>query len=52
MEDVGTGVGYVVRSAKASCERLRGRGSCGDEENSSNAGSKDAAGFFEHLVGD
>lgn len=52
MEEVGTGVGYVTRSWKASCERLGGRGSWGEDENGSNAGNSDEAGFFPLRKGD
>ena len=44
VDDVGTGVGYVTSSLRASRFRFRGRGSVGDEENGSKAGSRDAAG--------
>jgi hypothetical protein len=44
VDDVGTGVGYVTSSSRASRFRFGGRGSVGDEENGSKAGSKDAVG--------
>lgn len=46
VEEVGTGVGYVRVSSKASRVRFSGRGSAGEEEKSSNAGSNDAAAFL------
>ena len=44
VDDVGTGVGYVTSSSRASRFRFGGRGSVGDEENGSKAGSRDTAG--------
>lgn len=44
VDDVGTGVGYVRSSFKASRLRFRGRGRAGDEESGSKAGRRDAAG--------
>ena len=44
VDDVGTGVGYVTSSLRASRFRFGGRGSVGEEENGSKSGSRDAAG--------
>ena len=52
VEEVGTGVGYETRSWNASCERLGGRGSWGDDEKGSNAGNREEAGFFILREGD
>jgi hypothetical protein len=52
VDDVGTGVGYVTSSLRASRFRFGGRGSVGDEENGSKAGSKDAAGRLLPASGD
>jgi hypothetical protein len=51
VDDVGTGVGYVTSSLRASRFRLGGRGSVGDEESGSKAGSRDAAGFLLPVSG-
>lgn len=40
VDDVGTGVGYFTSSSRASRLRFGGRGSVGDEENGSKAGSR------------
>lgn len=52
VDDVGTGVGYVTSSLKASRLRLGGRGSVGDEETGSKAGSRVAAGRLLPATGD
>jgi hypothetical protein len=52
VDDVGTGVGYVTSSLRASRFRFGGRGSVGDEENGSKAGSRDAAGRLLPASGD
>ena len=52
VDDVGTGVGYVTSSVRASRFRLRGRGSVGDEENGSKAGRRCAGGFFRSVAGE
>jgi hypothetical protein len=46
VEEVGTGVGYVVCSSNASRFLLRGLGRAGEEEKGSNAGSRDVVGLF------
>lgn len=51
VDEVGTGVGYVTGSDKESWDRLRTRGSAGEEENGSNAGSRAAAGLFTPATG-
>lgn len=45
-------MGYEGRSSKSSRVRFRGRGSAGEEENGSNAGSSDVEGFFAAKEGD
>jgi hypothetical protein len=52
VDDVGTGVGYVTSSLRASRFRFGGRGSVGDEENGSKAGSRDTAGRLLPASGD
>ena len=52
VEEVGTGVGYVVRSLNASRLLFRGLGKAGDEENGSKAGRSEAVGFSIAEVGD
>ncbi len=52
VEDVGTGVGYVVCSSNASRFRLRGLGKAGEDENGSNAGNREVAGLLEPGVGE
>ena len=52
VDDVGTGVGYVTSSLRASRFRFGGRGSVGDEEDGSKAGSRDAAGRLLPASGD
>jgi hypothetical protein len=52
VDDVGTGVGYVTSSLRASRLRFGGRGSVGDEENGSKAGRRDAAGRLLPATGD
>ena len=47
VEEVGTGVGYLNSSSKASRVRLSGRGSEGEEESGSNAGRREVFGFCE-----
>jgi hypothetical protein len=51
VDDVGTGVGYVTSSLKASRLRFGGRGSVG-EETGSKAGSRAAAGRLLPATGD
>lgn len=46
VEEVGTGVGYVVCSSNASRFLFRGLGRAGEEEKGSNAGSKDDVVLF------
>lgn len=52
VEDVGTGVGYVACSSRASRFRLSGLGKAGDEDNGSKAGRREVAGRFEPDVGE
>ena len=52
VEEVGTGVGYVGRSSKASRVLFRRRGKAGDDEKGSKAGSSDDCCFFDTGVGD
>jgi hypothetical protein len=52
VDDVGTGVGYVTSSLRASRFRFGGRGRVGDEENGSKAGSRDAVGRLLPASGD
>lgn len=52
VEEVGTGVGYVVCSSNASRFLLRGLGRAGEEEKGSNAGSRDVAVLFGAGIGD
>ena len=47
--EVGMGVGYFRYALAVAC-RFAGRGRAGDEENGSNAGSRDGAGRFTPAV--
>jgi hypothetical protein len=46
VEDVGTGVGYVVCPSNASRFRFGGLGNAGDDEKGSKAGRRDVVGFL------
>lgn len=52
VEEVGTGVGYVVCSVNASLLLFRGLGKAGEEESGSKAGKSDAVGFLAAEAGD
>ena len=52
VDDVGTGVGYVTSSLRASRLRFGGRGSVGEDDNGSKAGRRDAAGRLLPATGD
>lgn len=47
VDEVGTGVGYVVCSSNASRLRLGGLGRAGEDVNGSKAGSREVAGLLE-----
>ena len=47
VDEVGTGVGYLKSSSNTSRFRLSGRGSEGDEDSGSNAGSRPVFCFCE-----
>lgn len=51
VEEVGTGVGYVTDSDKDSRDRLRTRGSTGEEEKGSKAGRSEAADLLTPATG-
>jgi hypothetical protein len=51
VEEVGTGVGYLVFSSKSPRVRFKGRGKAGDEKGS-NAGRSDDTAFLAEGVGD
>lgn len=52
VEEVGTGVGYVAWSSRTSRVRFRGRGSAGEDDSGSNAGSREVVGRFEREEGE
>lgn len=52
VEDVGTGVGYVVCSSRASRVRLSGLGRAGEDESGSKAGRRAVAGRLEPDLGE
>jgi hypothetical protein len=52
VEEVGTGVGYVVCSSNASRFRFRGLGRAGEDENGSKAGRREVAGLLDPGVGE
>lgn len=52
VEEVGTGVGYVLRSSKASRFRFSGLGKAGEDENGSKAGSRVAVGRVPFVMGE
>jgi hypothetical protein len=52
VEDVGTGVGYVVCSSNASRFRFGGLGRAGEDENGSKAGSRKVVGLLAADDGD
>jgi len=52
VEEVGTGVGYMAFSSRASRFRLRGLGSAGEDDSGSKAGRSEVARRFEPGAGD
>ena len=52
MEEVGTGVGYVVCSSNASRVRFRGLGRAGEDDNGSKAGRREVARRLDPGVGE
>lgn len=52
VEEVGTGVGYVLFSSKASRLLFSGRGKAGEDEKGSNAGRRPLVGRVDFGVGD
>lgn len=52
VEEVGTGVGYVLVSSNVSRLLFSGRGKAGEDEKGSNAGSRPLVGRVDFGVGD